>query len=385
MNMAVRSTLAASSVLLAVVSVGFGVAPAQPASAATASPLAAPATPTDVELRAGSDSSITITWTTSPGATGYNIYRGTTAGGEGTTPIASTTGTTYTDAHLSNTPIYFYQVTAVSAGAESARTAEDASKTPPPIGTGGNVAGTPSGAGKVYYCKDALLGGFDWFQTLQGWFPQVLGSSGALSPGGRVVDMAYSTRGAMTFNNVVVPATGLYTVDFRYAFASGLFPGVTNRRMGLKVNGTMITSTQRYLVTGSFDTYQDSVLQVRLNAGVNSVSQVAVTDHGVARVDEMIVTPATASVPSEPTALTATRGPSAVTLNWTRSANGNPTSYNVYRGTKSDGEAVTPIGATTGANTFTDPTVHSGTKYFYYVIAGNAVGTSPSTNEVSVS
>lgn len=372
MNMALRTLIAASSALATVFS--FGV---------TAHAIAAPVTPTSVELRAGTDSSITITWDASAGATRYNIYRATTSGGEGMTPIANTAATTYTDAHLSSTPVYFYQVTAVNAAGESPRTAEDASKTPPPAGTGGGVPGVQAGNGKVYYGKDALLSGFDWFQTLRGWFPQVLGSSDAMSPGNRVVDMAYSTRGAMTFNNVVVSSAGLYTIDFRYAFASGLFPGVTNRRMGLMVNGTAVTSTQRFLITGNFETYQHSALQVRLNAGVNSVSQFAVTDHGVSRVDEMTVTPATASVPCGPTALRATHSGSAVALSWNASASGAPTSYSVFRGAKSDGESVTPIG-TVSATAFTDSTVHSGTTYFYYVVANNAVGGSPSTQEVSV-
>src|SRR5262249_30826017 len=122
-----------------------------------------PPTPEDLELHAGADSSITLEWLPSPGATSYRIYRGTSAGGEGTTPVATTTGTEYTDTGLSSTPIYFYQVTAVNSAGESARTSEDASKTPPPIGTGGGVPGVTVGNGKVYYCKDALLGGFDWF------------------------------------------------------------------------------------------------------------------------------------------------------------------------------------------------------------------------------
>src|SRR5215831_14812643 len=192
-----------------------------------------PLPPTDVELLAGSDASITIWWDASAGATSYNIYRGTSSGLEGSTPIANTTTTTYKDGNLSAEPIYFYQVTALNAAGESARTAEDASKTPPPVGTGGNVPGVASGNSLVFYGKDALLGGFDWFQTLTGWFPQALGSSGSLSPGQQVIDMAYAQEGSMTFNNVVVPASGLYTVDWRYAFASGLFPGVTNRQMGL--------------------------------------------------------------------------------------------------------------------------------------------------------
>jgi len=343
-----------------------------------------PAAPAGDELLAGGDSSITISWPASPGATSYHIYRATTAGGEGSTPIATTTSTTYKDANLSSTPVYFYQITAVNSAGESGRTPEDASKTPPPIGTGGNAAGVPSGNSLVYYAKDALLSGFDWFQTLSGWFPQVLGSSGSASPGQQVVDMAYSTREKMTFNNVVVPTAGLYTIDWRYAFASGLFPGVTNRQMGLSVNGTVITNTERFPITGSFDVYQHSILQAHLNAGVNSVTMFAVSDHGVSRVDQLIVTPATASVPSGPTNLTATPGNGSATLSWTGSTSGNPTSYSIYRGTKSDGEATTPVATTNGTTTtFTDTGLHSGTTYFYAVAANNAVGVSPDTNEVS--
>lgn len=352
--------------------------------AANAAAAAAPAAPEDIELHANADSSISISWEPSAGATSYNIYRGTAAGAEGGTPVATTTGTSYRDANLSSTPVYFYEISAVNSTGESARSDEDASKTPPPIGTGGNVAGVPSGNGTVYYAKDALLGGFDWFQTLTGWFPQVLGSSGASTPSHQVVDMAYAEEGTMTFNNVVVPTSGLYTIDWRYAFESGLFPGVNNRQMGLSVNGTVITSTQRFPITGSFETYQDSALQVHLNAGVNSVSMFAVSDHGLSRVDELIVTPATASVPTAPANVTATPGSTSVTLSWTPSSSGSPTSYTIYRGTKSDGEENTPVGTTTGtATTFTDTGLHNGTTYFYYVAANNAVGVSPNGNEVS--
>jgi fibronectin type 3 domain-containing protein len=196
--------------------------------------------------------------------------------------------------------------------------------------------------------------------------------------------MAYATEGTMTFNNVVVPTSGLYTVDWRYAFQSGLFPGVNNRQMGLRVNGTVITTTQRFPITGSFETYQDTALQVHLNAGVNSVQMFAVTDHGVSRVDQLIITPATASSPTGPTHLTATPGSTTITLSWTASTSGSPTSYNIYRGSKSDGEAVVPVGTTNGTTTsFTDTSLHNGTTYFYNVAAINAVGVSPDSNEVT--
>jgi len=378
MRTALRRGVPGSIALLAFAAVGLALAPA--ASAATA-----PATPADVELHAGADTSITLEWPASPGATSYRIYRGTAAAGESATPVATTTGTQYKDANLSPTPTYFYQITAVNSAGESARTPEEASKTPPPIGTGGDVAGVTMGSGKVYYAKDALLGGFDWFQTLTGWFPSVLGSSGSASPGQRVVDMAYAQEGTLTFNNVVVPTAGLYTVDWVYAFQGGLFPGVNNRQMGLKVNGVVITRTQSFPITGSFDVYAHSALQVHLNAGANSVTMMAVSDHGVSRVDQLIVTPATASVPSGPTNLRATPGSTTATLSWTASSSGSPTSYRVYRGTKSDGEVVTPVGTVSGTTTtFTDTGLSNDKQYFYFVSAANAVGGGPNSNEVTV-
>jgi hypothetical protein len=348
----------------------------------------APQAPDDVELVAAYDLSITISWEASPGATSYNIYRTTASGLQGTTPIANTSSTEYRDADLSAQPIYFYQVTAVNAFGESERSEEEASMTSPPVPTGGDVPGVPLGNSTVYYGADARLDGFEWFQLLNGWFPQVLGSPGSVSPGQLVADMAYSPRGTMTFNNVVVPTSGLYTVDWRYAFDSGAFPGVTNRQMGLRVNGAVITNSERFIITGSFDDYQHSFLQAQLNAGVNSITLFAVSKHGVARVDQMTVTPATASVPAEPTNLTATAAqcPSSATLSWTPSVSGDPTTYSVFRGIMSDGLDVTPIGTTTGAATsFTDANLASGTTYFYSVVASNSVGPSPNSNEVSLS
>jgi fibronectin type 3 domain-containing protein len=363
------TTTILSAVLIGLLSVASPVAAADP-----------PPAPQDIELEAGHDNSITISWEASAGATGYRVYRGTASGGEGATPIATVTTTSYKDTGLSSTPIYYYQVTAVNAAGESPRSEEDASKTPLPIGTGGNVPGVADGNSLVFYCKDALLDGFEWFKTLSGWFPSTLGSSGSASPGQRVVDMAYAEEGSMTFNNVVVPTAGLYTVGWRYAFQGGLFPGVNNRKMGLVVNGTVITRTQSFPITGSFDVYQISSLTVQLRAGVNSISQIAVSDHGLSRVDQLIVTPATAPVPTGPSSLRATAADKSVALNWT--AGSGATSYSVYRGTKSDGEAVTPIATVTGT-AFTDTGLTNGREYFYHVQAFNTVGGSALSNEVS--
>ena len=112
----------------------------------------------------------------------------------------------------------------------------------------------------------------------------------------------------------------------------------------------------------------------------------AVSPHGVSRVDQLIVTPAAASVPSAPANLTVTPSSTGATLKWTASTSGSPTSYSIYRGTAMDGEAVTPVGTVSGTTTtFTDTGLTNGKTYFYNVAANNGVGVSPDSNEVSVS
>jgi len=82
----------------------------------SATPLAGtPAPPAFLTATAG-NGAVELRWMRSLGATSYNIYRGTGAGGEGTTPVASgVTGTSYSDKGLTNGTTYYYKVAAVNA------------------------------------------------------------------------------------------------------------------------------------------------------------------------------------------------------------------------------------------------------------------------------
>jgi hypothetical protein len=350
------------------------------------------AVPTGVEAHPPSPGHMLVFWNAAAGATSYNIYRSTTPGGEGTTPIGSTTSTSYTDTGLTAGPptLYYYKVAAVNGGTVSPQSAETASPATPRTSPGsGAVAGVSASGGWVFHGKDGLGGGFDWFNATPSqctncpdWFPQWLSSqAGALAPGGTVVDMAYSDTATLTFSNVVVPSAGLYNIDFRYGFGPGLFPSVTNREMGLQVNGTVVTSHQRFPITGSFATYRHSFTQARLNAGQNTITLFAVTNHGISRVDEVTVTPASGSLPSDPTHLTGAAKSGQVALSWTAST--GATAYNVYRGTVFDGEATTPI-ATVTSPSYIDTGVTNGTLYFYEVAATNSIGTSGDTNQITM-
>ena len=350
------------------------------------------AVPTDVEAIGLSSGTILLSWEAATGATSYNIYRSTTSGGEGSTPIGSTTTTSFTDTGRTPGPptIYYYKVAAVNGGTVSPQSVEAASPTPVETSPGsGTVAGVISGSNRIFYGKDGFGDGWDWFNATAAmcegcpdWFPQWLPNQpNALTPGGTVPDMAYADEATLSFNNVVVPSAGLYNITFRYAFGSGLFPGVTNREMGVQVNGVVKTSRMRFPITGSFMTYQNAFTQAQLNAGVNSITLFAVTDHGISRVDEMIVSPATGALPTDPANLTGVAGAGQVALSWTPST--GATNYKVFRGTKFDGEATTAIGTVTSPS-FTDTTVTNGTLYFYNVAATNSVGISGDTNQISM-
>jgi fibronectin type 3 domain-containing protein len=85
--------------------------------------------------------------------------------------------------------------------------------------------------------------------------------------------------------------------------------------------------------------------------------------------------------PAAPANLTASAGSGQVTLKWT--ATPGAATYNIYRGTTSNGEAATPIKTGVTATTYTDTGLTKGTTYYYKVAAVNASGTSALSNQAS--
>ncbi|MEU3536926.1 glycoside hydrolase family 18 protein [Streptomyces murinus] len=97
-------------------------------------PPAVPAAPTGLAVSATTSSSASLTWSTSSGATGYNVY-------ENGAKVSSTTGTSATLTGLSAATSYSFQVTATNAAGESQKSAA-VTATTDSTGTGGNTGGS---------------------------------------------------------------------------------------------------------------------------------------------------------------------------------------------------------------------------------------------------
>jgi hypothetical protein len=102
-------------------------------------PVVVPPVPTGLVATSLGISVINLSWTTVTGATGYNIYRATTAGGTYTkinTGLVTTNS--YTDTGLSAATAYYYKVATINVAGESSKSTSVTATT----GTGGG--GTPS-------------------------------------------------------------------------------------------------------------------------------------------------------------------------------------------------------------------------------------------------
>ncbi len=129
----------------------------------------APPAPTGLAAVAG-NAQTSLSWTAASGATSYKVKRATLSGGPYTT-VASPTGTSYINTGLTNGTTYYYVVSAVNAGGESANTSQvnatpQVPAPPAPIGlavTPGNaqasVSWTAASGATSYNVKRSTVSG----------------------------------------------------------------------------------------------------------------------------------------------------------------------------------------------------------------------------------
>jgi len=307
--------------------------------------ITAPGAPSNLTASAG-NSQVTLNWTAGSGATSYNIYRGTSAGGESTTAIATNVGgAPYTNTGLTNGTKYYYTVKAVnSAGTSGA--SNEASATP----AAATIQGIDLVVTSVTLNPSAPTTGSHVV------FSAVVKNQGnTATPAGTIVGCQFAVDGVTTPLN--------WSDNDTASLAAGASVTLT------ATGGT--NGVNYWTATSGSHTVQ---------AWVDDVNRIAEANENNNKTSQAFTVGAGGTAPAAPTGLTATAGNAQVALSWPASS--GATSYNVYRGTATGGEGTTAVGTATGT-TFTNTGLTNGTKYFFTVKAVNSVGTSGASPEAN--
>jgi cellulose 1,4-beta-cellobiosidase len=283
---------------------------------------AAPPAPTGLTVTGPLETQLTLSWTASSGATGYNIYRGTSSGGESLTPLQSNvTSTTYEDAGLGYGQTYYYVVTALNGSQQSGPSNEASAVT---------KASVPA------------------------TFTATAGDS------------------QVVLNWSVSPTATSYKI-YRDTLGGpgGATPIVVN-------GGATTTYTDTGLLNGTTYYYQIGPINPSgedpnaVNPSTNQTIMASATPQAASS------TEAPAGAPAGPVAVA---GSGQVLLRWQPVS--NATSYRVLRGTSSNSESALP--PTVTSLTYVDSGLTNGTPYFYKVIAVNDKGGATSSPSTEVS
>jgi endoglucanase Acf2 len=296
---------------------------------------------------------IDLSWSAPGGTvTGYNIYRGTAAGGESATPLNSApiTGTSFRDTTVSPFITYFYTVQAVNTGGASPASNEASATTATDLALGAptTASSTENGGTLAAYAVDGN-GGTRWSSQFSDpqWIYVDLGAVYNITE----VKLNWEAAAGKDYqiqvsNDAIHWDTTLYTVTGNTTAGWQDYPGLSGSGQYVRILGTA-----------------------------------RVTDYGYSLFDFNVYG---RQAPAAPTGLAATaRYAYEIDLSWA-APSGAVTGYNVFRGTTAGGESATPLNATplTGT-TYQDTTVTPGTTYYYVIEAVNGAGSSGHSGEAS--
>jgi len=338
----------------------------------------APTAPTGVTATAGY-LSVGLSWSGPYNATSYKIYRGTSAGGESTTPIATgVTTTNFSDTGLTNGVAYYYKISAVNSVGESPKSAEVSATANTIVTTAKyDFEGTLSGwtgagmTGGPYFTNDWAAHGVNSAKidvnltdSTYYWMNCVANDDYS----------AYTTLSAVVRSATWGTPSGLWAKLYIKTGSTSAWYDAGAVNIGSTTTGTVLTMNLTSIP--NLNQIKEIGIQYGTGSSGNSGSTSLYVDYVT-----LSYSGAPPTVPSAPTGLAATAGNTQVALSWTASS--GATSYNVYRGTTAGGESATAVATGVTGTTYTNTGLINGTAYYYKVKAVNSAGTSGYSNEAS--
>ncbi len=346
---------------------------------------------------------IGLAWPASTGATSYNVKRASTSGGPYATVVTGVTGTGYTDTGLSEGATYYYVVSAVNAGGESADSAEASATT--------KVAAPAAPTGLVAVAGDGSVG-LDWNDNGEADLASYTVYRSTTNGSGYVSIASGLSTSAYTDNSVANGMTYYYTVTATdttsnesggsTVVSATLRPSALGwlaawqewtDRIGLAwptSTGATSYNVKRATTSGgpyttvatgvATNRYSDSGLTAAtayyyVVTAVNAGGESATSSEATATTKTAAV-PAAPAAPSNLNAMTVLN--SQVDLSWTASS--GATGYNVKWASVSGGP-YTNIASWLAATSYSDAGMYAGSTNYYVVSAVNAGGESADSLE----
>ena len=352
----------------------------------------APVAPTLNSATAG-NAQIALAWSTSSGATSYSVFRGTTAGGESTTAIATgITTTSFTNTGLTNGTICYYKVKAVNASGSSGYSNEKSATPvlPAPTlnsATAGNaqiaLAWTAVTNATSYSVFRGTTAGGESTTAIQTGVTTTSWTNTGLANGTtyyyKVKAVSSANTSAYSNEKSAAPVLAAPTISAAAGTAQVVISGLSvpnatgyNIYQGTTAGGESTTPVASNVSGPSFTVSG-------LNNGVKYYFKAAATSAGSTSGYSNEVSATTTLVAVSDLHATASSG--SVTLTFTPLL--GATSYSVYRGTTSGGESGTAIKTGLTVGTYTDTGRTNGQTYYYYVKVVYPAGTSGASNEAS--
>jgi hypothetical protein len=303
---------------------------------------------------------VSLTWSASSGATGYNVKRAASSGGPYSTVASGIAATNFTDAGLTNGSTYYYVVSALNGVLESA--------------SSGWVSATPAAPPSIIYNPATADSGTSPGSIVSGSFLQTPAQDGVYEElretqqGGNPRKARSLLTHTWTFQ-VAAGASHVFKVD---AFHSPNSEG-DDFQFSYSLDGSSFTPmlTVTKTADGAEESYTfpqslSGTVYVRVSDTDSSQGNASLDTLWVDWLSILTVSGGTdVEPPLPPTGLSATVAANNVNLDWANNTEIDLAGYRVYRSATSGGPYSEISGSLLAASQYTDA---PGTGTFYYIV-----------------